>query len=469
LEALLNTTSRVDWPMPGALCYAIDLPIIVGMYFLAPWLAGAAHGASIDAHLVICLLGYGLVHRKPNSPWSWQNRTLRLDVVTLVGAWFAVLGITLLAGQIAAIDPPLARESVLIWAVSVPLLQALTHYAAQRIRIKIGPLANGEKGAAIVGVNRLSRYVEDRLREATLGGGPRFHGYFDDRSARRVETFGEINLLGQLSDVARYVKAHGIGVIYVVIPIMQASRIQNLISDLADTTVSVNFVPDIFVFDLMQGQMEDHIGIPTISVIGSSIDRASAVTKRIFDVIFSSIVLLTGSPLLLLISLGVKLDSSGPVLFRQRRYGLDGEEFRIIKFRTMSVMEDGDGIRQATLNDPRVTRIGSFLRRTSLDELPQFFNVLLGEMSVVGPRPHANSQNESYRRLVRGYMIRHIVKPGLTGWAQVNGYRGETKNIEQMESRVRYDLDYIRNWSLALDLRIILKTVRLLLGDRAAS
>jgi len=171
---------------------------------------------------------------------------------------------------------------------------------------------------------------------------------------------------------------------------------------------------------------------------------------------------------LLAIAIGVKLSSPGPVFFRQRRYGLDGQQITVYKFRTMTVLEDGANVRQAQKDDCRVTGFGRFLRKTSMDELPQFINVLQGRMSVVGPRPHAVSHNEIYRKLISGYMVRHKVKPGITGWAQVNGFRGETETVEKMEQRIEYDLAYLRNWSLRLDLLILLKTVLVLFGDRRA-
>jgi putative colanic acid biosynthesis UDP-glucose lipid carrier transferase len=162
-------------------------------------------------------------------------------------------------------------------------------------------------------------------------------------------------------------------------------------------------------------------------------------------------------------ALAVRVSSPGPIIFRQRRYGLYGEEIIVYKFRSMTVAEDGDKVVQARRGDQRVTKVGGFLRRTSLDELPQFINVLQGRMSIVGPRPHAVAHNEQYRKLIKGYMLRHKVKPGITGWAQVNGLRGETATLDRMEARIQYDLDYLRNWSVWLDLWIILRTVKVVL------
>jgi putative colanic acid biosynthesis UDP-glucose lipid carrier transferase len=223
-----------------------------------------------------------------------------------------------------------------------------------------------------------------------------------------------------------------------------------------------------FITDLIQGRSDTVCGVTVISVCDTPFRGYSGVLKRASDVIFSLVILLLIAPLLLFVAILVKIDSPGPIFFGQRRYGLDGEEIVVYKFRTMVVTEDGDQIAQATKNDVRVTRLGAVLRRTSLDELPQFFNVLQGRMSVVGPRPHAVSHNELYRKLIKGYMVRHKVRPGITGWAQVNGQRGETDTLEKMQARIDLDLDYLRNWSLQLDLYIILKTVRLVFKDSTA-
>ena len=208
-------------------------------------------------------------------------------------------------------------------------------------------------------------------------------------------------------------------------------------------------------------------GIPMISLCESPFDSSiNAFIKRFYDIALSLLILVLLSPLLLFIALSIKLSSPGPVLFMQRRYGLDGEEFNVYKFRSMTVCENGGDVAQAKRNDPRVTKIGAFLRRTSMDELPQFINVLQGRMSIVGPRPHAIAHNEMYRKLIKGYMVRHKVLPGITGWAQVNGSRGETETIEKMEVRVKYDLDYLRNWSVHLDFLIILRTVFTVINDK---
>ncbi|MGH8741355.1 MAG: undecaprenyl-phosphate glucose phosphotransferase, partial [Burkholderiales bacterium] len=287
----------------------------------------------------------------------------------------------------------------------------------------------------------------------------RFAGYFDDRDAGRLPTVAPRENLGGLSALADYARGHTVDVIYIALPMASQPRILKLLEDLRDTTASIYFVPDIFVSDLIQARVDSIGGLPVVAVCESPFYGANGVVKRASDFLLALAILLLISPLMLALALGVKLSSPGPVLFKQRRYGLDGKRIVVYKFRTMTVAEDGDVVHQATRHDARVTRFGAFLRRNSLDELPQFINVLQGRMSVVGPRPHAVAHNEMYRKLIRGYMIRHKVKPGITGFAQVNGWRGETDTVDKMKRRIEYDLQYLRNWSLLLDLQIILKTI----------
>jgi putative colanic acid biosynthesis UDP-glucose lipid carrier transferase len=223
-----------------------------------------------------------------------------------------------------------------------------------------------------------------------------------------------------------------------------------------------------FVTDLIQGRIDSVSGMPVLGVCDSPFSGASGLIKRASDVIFSVAILAAIAPLLLVLALCVKLGSPGPVIFKQRRYGLDGDDIVVYKFRSMTVTEDGDAVPQCAKRDKRLTPLGAFMRRTSLDELPQFINVLQGRMSIVGPRPHAVAHNELYRTLIKGYMQRHKVRPGLTGWAQVNGLRGETPTLELMQARIDHDLDYLRNWSLRLDLYIMAKTLWVVLKGQNA-
>lgn len=229
-------------------------------------------------------------------------------------------------------------------------------------------------------------------------------------------------------------------------------------NEFSDTTVDVFLVPDLFSYSSHISQLRMFGNIQTISIFTSPFEGEGAVLKRIEDIVLGAFFTLVSLPVMLAVAIGIKLTSPGPVLFKQNRYGLNGKQIPVWKFRTMRVMENSAVVTQATRNDPRITRFGAFLRKTSLDELPQFFNVLQGTMSIVGPRPHAVAHNEQYRVLVENYMIRHKVKPGITGLAQIHGFRGETDTIDKMEKRIQYDLEYIQSWSLLLDIKIVFLT-----------
>ncbi|WP_267459727.1 undecaprenyl-phosphate glucose phosphotransferase [Klebsiella quasipneumoniae] len=268
----------------------------------------------------------------------------------------------------------------------------------------------------------------------------------------------EIKYAGDFSSLIKDAKDGRIDRIYIAMNMNDELKMKELIKALTDTTCSVILIPDVFTFNILQSRTEEVNGIPVVPIFETPLNGINMVLKRLEDIILSLVILTLISPILLIISLCVKLTSHGPVIFKQTRYGMDGKPIKVWKFRTMVVMEN-DNVTQATKNDVRVTKVGRFLRRTSLDELPQFFNVLFGGMSIVGPRPHAVIHNEQYRSLIEGYMLRHKVKPGITGWAQINGWRGETDTLEKMEKRVEYDLEYIREWSIWLDIRIIFLTI----------
>jgi len=284
-------------------------------------------------------------------------------------------------------------------------------------------------------------------------------GFFDDREADRFPPEYRNLLNGSISDAVMTAQSGVISRLYITLPLQAERRIQQIVQQLGDTTLNVYLVPDFLLMSMMQGRLSAIGDIDTISVFESPHYGAQNYFKRTFDIVFSLVALLFLMPLMFIIAISIKLTSVGPALFVQERYGLDGKKIGVYKFRSMKVMENSATVVQASRNDSRVTGVGRFLRRTSLDELPQFINVLLGQMSVVGPRPHAVAHNEFYRSQVSFYMLRHTVKPGITGWAQINGWRGETDTLEKMEKRIEYDLYYIRNWSLWFDIKIIVKTV----------
>ena len=323
------------------------------------------------------------------------------------------------------------------------------------------------RSAVFAGYSEASVALAGRLK-ANPGICIAVDGFFDDRSPERLGIEDGAQVLGRLSELADYVNVHKTEVIFVALPMRHVQRVLDLLDDLRDTTASIYYVPDVFVFDLIQSRTGEILGMPVVALCETPFSGYRGVVKRLTDVSLSLIGMLLLCPLFVAVSMAVKLSSPGPVIFKQRRYGLDGKEIQVYKFRTMTVTEDSGTIRQATRDDSRVTPVGRILRRYSIDELPQLMNVVLGNMSLVGPRPHAVTHNEEYRKLIKGYMLRHKVRPGITGLAQVNGCRGETTRLEDMRARIEYDLDYLRHWSPGLDFRILFKTVVTVLGDRKA-
>ena len=354
-----------------------------------------------------------------------------------------------------------------IWLIATPLAQLVLHFISPRIAPFLCPLYPEAK-VIIVGANHVSQRIAQLINEGEAEG-QHFIGYFDDRQVQRLGLFGAHKVLGRIDEVSAYVKTHRIDAIYISMPMASQPRIVSLLESLRDTTASIYFLPDVFVADLIQGRVTTLAGLPVVCVCETPIEGTSGTLKRILDLTLVVGALPLILPLMAIIGVLVRVTSPGPALFKQRRYGLDGKEIVIWKFRTMSTLEDGHSTyTQVTREDARVTRFGRFLRRTSLDELPQLLNVLSGSMSLVGPRPHALAVNEQYRKLIPGYMVRHKVKPGITGWAQVNGCRGGD-DLDAMRKRTEYDLAYLRSWSLSLDLLIVAKTVKMLvLGDERA-
>lgn len=383
-------------------------------------------------------------------------------ILGTLGRWMALLAILLAIGFAAQATEEYSRIIIGAWALVTPMLLVATDLGLHGLARRMQLAEPGRRKVVFAGCNEVSCQLATRLRQA-----PELKidvdGFFDDRGAERLCLQDSQRLLGRLPEMAAHVKRNNIDMIFVALPVGHIQRVIDLLDELCDTTASVYYLPDIFVYDLIQSRSGEVLGMPMVSLCETPIYGIRGTLKRITDTVLASAALLVLSPLLLLIALLVKLTSPGPVIFRQRRYGLDGAEISIYKFRTMNVMEDGDRIEQARRDDPRLTKIGGFLRRSSLDELPQLINVLQGRMSLVGPRPHAVAHNEQYRRLIKGYMIRHKVPPGITGLAQVNGFRGETSRLEDMEARVACDIEYLRHWSPMLDLKILWHTLLIVL------
>lgn len=286
-------------------------------------------------------------------------------------------------------------------------------------------------------------------------------GVFDDRQQRVGRMVFGTPVLGQVSDLVAMARHTRIDDVVIALPWAAEERIREIASQLHELPVSIRLAPDLIGLGHKAPRFGKLAGVPTLDLAQHPGDGWQVIAKRLFDKLLALVLLIALAPLMLLIAFAVKLETPGPALYRQTRYGFNNRPFTVLKFRSMGHdgLEVGQQVlRQATTNDPRVTRVGRFLRRTSLDELPQLFNVLDGSMSLVGPRPHAVAHNEQYADIITGYSARHRVRPGITGWAQVNGLRGETETADKMRARVAYDIYYIENWSLLLDLRILLRT-----------
>jgi len=445
---------------PAALVQAtLDPLAAIGALLLSAF----AFGKTFEGpYLILALIVFSLTF--PGTPP--KGTSLRALAGDVISSWFVVVGLLLLIGwatrTLGSFDP----RVILAWVIAAPVALFAARALMPVVLLRVLAVEGVQRVAVIAGEGELGRKLAERIQVSPFLG-IRFAGFFDDRSPERIGGVGPGEILGPLEHVAAYVKTHHVDLIYVTLPMASQPRILKLLDELHDTTASIYFVPDIFLFDLIQARMDTIGGMPVVAACETPFYGISGLIKRATDIILALVILALILPLMLVIAIGVKMSSPGPVLFKQRRYGLDGKEIIVYKFRTMNVLEDGNVIKQATRNDGRVTQFGALLRQTSLDELPQFFNVLQGRMSVVGPRPHAVAHNEMYRRLIKGYMIRHKVRPGITGLAQVNGLRGETDTLDKMQLRIEHDLDYLRNWSLQLDLQIVVKTIFVLLKQNA--
>lgn len=384
---------------------------------------------------------------------SWRGVKISSELILIIKNW--TLSFIIALGISSLFPIPDINLNILIqWYLIVVIGFVICRFS---IRIGSGLLRKigcNTRNVAVVGslpagINLLRGFMD----EPWLGFVVR--GVYDDI---KLDDYNGVPYGGNINDLIKDAREGKLDRVYIALGMHDEIKIKNIVGQLTDTTCSVLLIPDIFTFNILQSRTEEINGVPVVPLFDTPLNGINMVVKRLEDIVVSSIILLLISPLLACIACAVKFTSPGPVIFRQVRYGMDGKSILVWKFRSMTVMEN-DNVIQATKNDVRITKIGKFLRSTSLDELPQFFNVFLGQMSVVGPRPHAVAHNEQYRTLIQGYMLRHKVKPGITGLAQINGWRGETDTLDKMEKRIEYDLLYIRGWSIWLDLKIIFLTV----------
>jgi putative colanic acid biosynthesis UDP-glucose lipid carrier transferase len=449
LKSLLHPVVTVVCLMA---CLAYWHQTLHGPYFLVAVLSFLASAEFLDVVQP---------YRSPEQPAALHA------LISILPRWTLVVGFIWALLHLSKLSNLFQFQVLASWALVTPVALWLGDGAARRLLTRQSTNSSRIRKAVIIGLTDPGLRLEKRLnsdRSLRI----QVAGFFEDRHVDRLPAEGIDRILGRPSELLEFVKQNDIHVAYVTLPMTRHPRVLELLEALRDSTVSIYFVPNLFVFELVQARFDVIGGMPVVAVCESPFFGASSIAKRLFDIVVASLLVLLFSPVLLFIAVGVRLGSPGPVVFKQRRYGLDGREIKIYKFRSMTVTEDGDTeYQQVTRGDGRVTPFGAWLRRLSLDELPQLFNVLAGSLSMVGPRPHAIAVNEQYRKLIPGYMLRHKIKPGLTGWAQVNGYRGGD-NLEAMRKRVEFDMDYLKHWSLALDLWVIWRTAMVVWKDKRA-
>ena len=423
---------------------------IIGLFYIS-FLIRNLEITTKDINLImLALLVFYLLGNFFNLYSTHSLNAASLSFKKILNVWLGVcfIIITWLFGN--KVSEEFSRIVIFSWMFAVPVVLILNRKLSHLI------IFNRHKNLsiAVVGNNETSQHFITHLK-AQKWPWVTVYGLYDFIPVTQSAPL----TIKPITELISHIKANHVNTVYIALTLYKETEIKQLLLDLADTTISVYIIPDQFVTNIMKSTWSQIAGLSVVNVYSVPIEGANRLIKRLFDISFSLLALLVISPIMLMIAIAIKLTSKGPILFTQRRYGLDGNIINVWKFRSMTVTEDGAHIRQAQKNDVRVTPLGRFLRKTSLDELPQFFNVLQGSLSVVGPRPHANAHNEEYRQQIKGYMLRHKVKPGITGLAQINGWRGETDTLLKMEKRVEYDIEYIQNWSLFLDIKIIFLTV----------
>lgn len=400
---------------------------------------------------------------------NWRGVATERELICVLITWGGTLLALLTIGFATRHTDLHARSLIAAWFAITPFMIAATRLSVRGVQRALRIRGLNTRGFAIVGVNELGVQLARNI-ENSPELGLKLIGFYDDRPSERTDDlppeFG--TRLGNIEDLVAEARAGRAEMIYITFPMRAEKRIRGVLSRLSDSTASVYIVPDFFVFQLLHSRWTNIGGLPAVSIFENPLYGVDGAAKRIVDLVLGTLLLVALAVPMALLALAIKLTSRGPVFFRQKRYGLDGREILVWKFRSMTVCENGPVVAQATKNDSRVTPLGAIMRRLSLDELPQLFNVLEGNMSLVGPRPHASAHNEAYRKQIEGYMLRHKVKPGITGLAQVSGWRGETDTLEKMQGRIACDHQYIREWSLGMDFKILVKTLFVVLSRKNA-
>ncbi len=454
---IISHRSWIDFLQP-----TLDAAAVMASLAIVRWMTGRGMEDTTIAIGLIAVVLFLLLSHLTGLNRRGDIGSANREMTGIAATWTLTVLVLAMLGFATRYSDQFARSVISIWFVLAPTLIGLGRMSMRIVQRGLLKRGVGIRRVAIAGLNGLGRQTESNIvNEPSLG--LRVIGFYDDRIESRDDNrelqSEDLELTGSLNDLVAAAKNGEVDTILVTLPMRAEDRIRFLLDQLSNSTVSVYIVPDFFVFELLHSRWTQIGGLPAVSVFENPLYGVDGMVKRVADLMIATVALLAAAVPMALIALAVKLSSPGPIFFRQRRYGLDGQEILVWKFRSMRVCDNGPVVKQATKDDPRITWLGSILRKTSLDELPQLFNVLSGTMSLVGPRPHANAHNEQYRSLIRGYMLRHKVKPGITGLAQVNGCRGETDTLEKMERRIEWDHNYIRNWSIWLDFKILLRTL----------
>jgi len=437
---------------------ALDILIIyLSLFMLTTSFSDIIWSQSYNLLAILAMLVFIFASESAHLYQSWRGVSYSLLIQRVLLVWGITVLCLMILGYLTKNTAEYSRLLLSTWCLLVPVILLAWRTVFKLFLNYFRSQGHNSRQVAVLGVNHLSAEIVQHIdNDPSLG--LRIEGLYDDRESSRDNEVS-CSIIGCSDGLVKKVNEGKVDLVYITLPMKAETRIKEVIDKLANTTATVYMVPDIYTYQLFNGTWTDMAGHPVVSVFESPFLGGNSFAKRVQDIVLSSLILLLISPIMLTLGLLIKATSQGPVFFKQRRYGVSGEDITVWKFRSMTVQDNGDTIKQATKNDARITPLGRFIRRTSLDELPQFLNVFMGDMSIVGPRPHAVAHNELYRKQIRGYMLRHAVKPGITGWAQINGWRGETETLDKMEGRIKCDLWYISNWSSVLDLKIIFLTV----------
>ncbi len=451
---------KANAPQLAVVQRLVDVAIIVATHWVACVVYYRQDWTSSNTlATALAVLGFYIAAQVNGLYRAWRGAPVRKEAVHVLIAWGVTVPILLFAAFATKTTASYSRVVSTAWFLAAPLSLILWRMGLRNLLRSLRARGHNTRSVAVAGATRTGeRLLKTLHNDPALG--LRVAGVYDDRTRRRRELPESLGrYAGTLDQMLLDARAGVFDIVYIALPLRAEKRITTLVAKLADTTATVEIVPEFYAYDLLHARWGTVGDIQVVSIFDTPFDGVGGWLKRVEDLVLGTVAVLLSALPMLVTAILIKFDSRGPIFFRQQRYGLNGKPIRVLKFRTMRVIQDGDHVPQAKKGDPRVTRLGAFLRRTSMDELPQFFNVLAGHMSIVGPRPHAVAHNELYRAKIHGYMLRHKVKPGITGWAQVNGWRGETDTVEKMEKRIEHDLDYINNWRLGWDLKIMWLTV----------